>query len=147
MPLLYATIFPVIGLMLSLLRKRVVDAIAIITMVGLALHIAVTLLTRSVSIALVVRSLDGALIGLALVISALIGRPIILLVAKQIVAGGSSERAASLNRMIENDGASTFFTITLVWGFRLMAMSGLHVVLSLTMPPADFLLVRQSLAS
>ena len=48
--------------------------------------------------------------------------------------------------MIENDGASTF-TITLVWGFSLMAMSGLHVVLSLTMPPADFLLVSPSLAS
>ena len=86
LPLLCATTFPVIGLMLSLLRKRAVDVIAIITMVGPAFHIAVTLLMRSVSIALVVRSLDGALIGLALVISTLIGRPIVLLVAKQIVA-------------------------------------------------------------
>ena len=38
LPLLYATIFPVIGLMLSLLRKRAVDGVAIITMVGLAFH-------------------------------------------------------------------------------------------------------------
>src|SRR5579872_3495461 len=66
MPLLYATIFPVFGLILSLLRKRSVDAIAIITMVGLAFHIVVTLLARTVGIALVVRSLDGAFIGLAL---------------------------------------------------------------------------------
>jgi hypothetical protein len=141
MPLLYATIFPVIGLMTSLLRTRAVDAIAIITMVGLAFHIVVTLLARTVAIALVVRSLDGALIGLALIMSALIGRPIILFVAKQIVAGGSSEQAASLNRVIGNDGASTFLTITLVWGLSLMAMSGLHVVLALTLPPAEFLLV------
>ncbi|MGH7925438.1 MAG: VC0807 family protein [Candidatus Binatus sp.] len=141
MPLLYATIFPVIGLILSLVRKRTVDAIAIITMAGLSIHIVVTLLARTVRIALVVRSLDGALIGLALIISALIGRPIILLVAKQVVAGGSSDQAASLNRLIENGGASRFFTITLVWGICLMAMSGLHVVLALELPPAEFLLV------
>ena len=140
MPLLYATIFPVIGLILSLLRTRTVDAIAIITMVGLAFHIVVTLLARTVGVALVIRSLDGAFIGLALIISALIGRPIILLVAKQIAAGGSSEPAASLRRVIEKDGDWTFYTITLAWGICLMAMSGLHVVLALTLPPAEFLL-------
>ncbi len=140
MPLLYATIFPVVGLILSLIRKRTVDAIAIIVMLGLAIHIVVTLLAPTVRIALVVRSLDGALIGLALCISAMIGRPIILYVAKQIVAGGSSEQAASLNRVIENDGARAFFTITMVWGICLIAMSGLHVVLALKLPPAEFLL-------
>lgn len=34
---------------------------------------------------------------------------------------GGSEQAASLNRMVENDGARAFFTITLVWGICLMA--------------------------
>jgi hypothetical protein len=58
-PLLHATIFPVIGLILSLVRKRTVDAIAILTMVGLAIHILVTLVAPNVGIALVVRSLDG----------------------------------------------------------------------------------------
>lgn len=141
LPLLYATIFPVIGLILSLVRKRTVNAIAILAMLGLAFHIVVTLLARTVGIALVVRSLDGALIGVALVISALIGRPIILFVATQFVAGATSERAASLNRVIENDGARTFFTITLMWGICLIAMSGLHVVLALKLAPAEFLLV------
>ncbi len=140
-PLLYATIFPIIGLILSLLRKRTVDAIAILVMAGLALHIVVTLLAPTVRVALVIRSFDGAAIGLVLVVSALIGRPIILYVAKQAVAGGTSERAASLNRIIENDSAQTFFTITLVWGIGLIAMSGLHVILALTVPPAEYLLV------
>lgn len=140
-PLLYATIFPVIVLILSMLRKRTVDAIAILAIVGLGFHVIITLLARTVGIALVVRSLDGAFIGLALIISALIGRPIILFVAKQIVMAGGSEQAASLNRMVENDGARTFFTITLVWGICLMAMSGLHVIVALKLPPAEFLLV------
>lgn len=146
-PLLYATIFPVIGLILGLVRKRTVDAIAIIAMAGLALHIVVTLLARTVGIALVVRSFDGALIGLALIVSALIGRPIILFVAKQFVADGSSEQAASLNRVIENDGARTFFTITLVWGICLMAMSGLHVRWLSTCRPRSSCSSRRSLAS
>jgi hypothetical protein len=141
MPLLYATIFPVIGLVLSLVRKRTVDAIAIISMAGLAIHISVTLLARNVGVALVAFALQGALIGLAFVVSALIGRPIILYVAKQIAAGGTAEQAASFKRLIENDGARMFFTVTLVWGLCLMAMSGLHVVLALKLPPAEFLLV------
>jgi hypothetical protein len=71
----------------------------------------------------------------------LIGRPIILVVAKQMAASSSPERATSLNQIVENDGRRTFFTITLAWGLCLMAMSGLHVVLALELPPADFLLV------
>lgn len=142
-PLLYATIFPVIGLILSLVRKRTVDAIAILVMLGLALHIVVTLLAPTVVVALVIRSLDGALIGLVFVISALIGRPIILFIAKQAVAGGNSEQAASLKRLSDKSAARTFTTITLVWGICLMAMSGLHIVLALKLAPAEFLLVSQ----
>lgn len=112
-PLLYATIVPSSDLMLSIVRKRAVDVIAIIAMAALAMHIAVTLVARDVDIALIAISLDGAIIGIALVVSALIGYPIILIVAKQVAAGGSPERAAALSRMIENDGRRTFITITL----------------------------------
>lgn len=141
MPLLYATIFPVLGLILGVVRKRTVDVIAIIAMAALAMHIAVTLVARDVGIALLAISLDGAIIGLILVTSALIGRPIILMVAKQMAASGSPERVTTLSRIIEKNGRRTFFTITLAWGLCLMAMSGLHVVLALKLPPADFLLV------
>jgi hypothetical protein len=140
-PLLYATIFPVIGLLLGFILQRTVDVIAILAMAGLMLHVVVTLLARSVGVALVIRSLDGTLIGLALIVSALIDRPFILYVARQFVAGADSDQAAILRRLIENDCAHTFFTITLVWGICLIAMSGLHVVLALKLAPANFLLV------
>jgi hypothetical protein len=140
MPLLYATVFPIFGLVLSLVRKRAADAIAILAMAGLAIHIVVTLIAPTVGIALVIRSLDGTLIGLAFVISALVGRPIILLVARQVVAGGSPEQTASLKGVIENDGQRVFFTITMVWGGGLIAMSVVHVLMALEMAPADFLL-------
>jgi uncharacterized membrane protein len=47
MPLLYATIFPVIGLILGIVRKRAADVIAIIAMAALGMHIAVTLVTAT----------------------------------------------------------------------------------------------------
>lgn len=141
MPLLYATIFPVLGMILGIVRERTFDVIAIIAMAALAMNIAVTLVVRNVGIALVAISLDGAIIGLVLVTSVLIWRPIILIIAKQVAAGSSPERATALSRIIENDGQRTFSTITVAWGLCLMAMSGLHVLLALKLPPADFLLV------
>lgn len=102
------------GLLLSLVRKGTVDAIAILAMVALAMDTAAALLVPTVGIALVVPSPDGALIGLALVISALIGPPRSRSwVAKPLVAGGS-DRAATLNKFIESHRARTFFTIALV---------------------------------
>jgi hypothetical protein len=64
-----------IGLLLSLVRKGTVDAIAILATVALTMDIAAALLAPTVGIALVVPSPGGAFIGLALVISALIGPP------------------------------------------------------------------------
>ena len=139
-PLLYATIFPIVGLISGLIRKRALEFIAIFAMAGITIHVVATLLARDVAIALVLRSLDGSIIGLALIISALIGRPILLLVAQQAAAGRGSEQAVSLERFIQRDGARTFFTVTMVWGVCLMAMSGLHVLLALRLAPATFLL-------
>jgi hypothetical protein len=42
LPLLYATIFPVIGFLFQLLRKRTMDAIALIALAGIAIHLTVT---------------------------------------------------------------------------------------------------------
>lgn len=68
-PLLCATIFPVVGLLLSFVRKRSIDAIAILAIVGITEHLAVTIIAGNVITALVARSLDGALIGSVLLIS------------------------------------------------------------------------------
>jgi hypothetical protein len=140
-PLLYATIFPVIGVVLSLVRKRTVDTIAIIAMAGLVLHITVTILARSVGVALAVRSLDGAVVGFVLLISVWTGHPILHMVAKQAITGGKFEHLPSFKRFVETQGKRAFRTLTLVWGACVIAMSGLHVVLALNIPPAEFLLV------
>ena len=141
MPLLYASMFPALGSILGIVRKGTVDVIAMIVMAALAMHIVVTLIARNVGITLVAISLDGTLIGLVLIVSAMVRRPIILIAAKQVAVDAGPERATALNRVIENTGKRAFSTITIVWGVALLVMSGLHIVLALNLPPADFLLL------
>jgi hypothetical protein len=141
MPLLNASMFPALGSILGIVRKGTVDVIAMIVMAALAMHIVVTLIARNVGIALVAISLDGTLIGLVLIVSAMVRRPIILIAAKQVAVDAGPERATALNRVIENSGKRAFSTITIVWGLALLVMSGLHIVLALNLPPADFLLL------
>ena len=141
MPLLYASMFPALGSILGIVRKGTVDVIAMIVMAALAMHIVVTLIARNVGITLVAISLDGTLIGLVLIVSAMVRRPIILIAAKQLAVDAGPERATALNRVIENTGKRAFSTITIVWGVALLVMSGLHIVLALNLPPADFLLL------
>ncbi|HEY3778756.1 MAG TPA: VC0807 family protein [Rhizomicrobium sp.] len=144
-PLVCATVFPIAGLVLSLARKRAVDAIAILVMAGIAIHIAVTLIARSIAIALVARALDGFLVGLALLISAMIRRPIILLVARQLAAAGKQEQRMCIPMLAGERATRVFLRITLVWGICLIAMSGVHVLLAVELAPADFLLASSTL--
>ena len=118
MPLLCGTIFPVFALIHGLTRRRAVDAIAIIAMLSITGRIVVTLITGDVVTAIVVRSFEGAIIGLAFVISAIIGRPIILLVIKQAVMAGSPKDGSHGGAFFEKVGQRVFFTITLIWGPR-----------------------------
>lgn len=109
MPLLCGTIFPAFALILGLARRRAVDAIAIIAMLSITGRIAVTLVTADVVTALVVRSFEGALIGLAFVTSTIIGRPIILLAINQAVVAGSPKEGGHGGAFFEKVGQRAFF--------------------------------------
>jgi len=144
-PLLYVTVFPVAGFILSLARKRSIDAIAILVLLGLATRIGVTIAVGDIKTALVARSLEGAVIGLVFVASVVFDRPIILLFARQVAEAGGRERRAPRNDFLTKVGTQVFFTITTVWGFCLIAMSGVHAILALRLPPAQFLLASPAL--
>jgi hypothetical protein len=70
LPLPHSTIFPVIGFLLSILRKRMADAIALIALCGIAFHVAITALSPNVSMVLVLRAFQGAIIGSCFLVSA-----------------------------------------------------------------------------
>lgn len=142
-PLLAAAVFPVIGLIVGFARLRRLDAIAALSMIGLIIHIVVTLLAKNIVTALILRSLDGLLIGAALVISVLVGRPLILLLVRQVVAAGHAEHAR-LGELLAREPRA-FSRLTWVWGVTLMVMSSVHVLLAVKLSPAQYLLASPAL--
>src|ERR1051326_4735262 len=90
LPLLYASVFPVIGLVYGIVRKRTVDFIALIALFEISINVTATLLASNIRWALVARSTTGLLTATAFLTSALIGKPIIYYIARQFVAGAGS---------------------------------------------------------
>ncbi len=94
LPLLYAMIFPVAGFLFGVVRKRALDAIALIVLFGLVFHLAVTAAAPDIGTALVLRSFQGGLVGLFFLASAAIGRPAVLYIARQFVLAAAGAAGA-----------------------------------------------------
>ncbi len=139
-PLLFSTVAPALWLAYGLIRKRTVDAIAIIAICEVTVTIAVTLLASSVSWALIARATQGALVGLVFAGSVLIGRPIIYYIARQFAVGMNPQRAEGFDRAHTLDKGRTFSIATLVWSAGLIVLSAIQVVLAIRLAPANYLL-------
>ena len=142
-PLLYASIFPVLGLVLGIVRKRMVDFIAVIALFEISLNIVAIFVTPSIKWALVARNVNGLITATAFLISALIGRPIIFYISRQFVTAGDPERVKGFNAVNAADRGRTFFIATMVWAVALYCLSALNATLAFTLEPATYLLVAQ----
>lgn len=141
LPLLYASIFPILGFAVGILRKRVIDAIALVALLGISFHIAATVVAPSLQVALLLRSLQGAIIGLAFVLSVVIGHPIMFYIVRQTANANAPERRAHLDALLAGGLGRAFKTATLVWGLGLIVASALHIALVFALPHDTFLLV------
>ena len=143
LPLLYASVFPVLGLAYGIVRKRMVDFIALIALFEISVNVTATLLASNIRWALVARSLTGFLTGTAFLASVLIGRPVIYFIARQFVAGSDPARLQGFEAVTKAEGGKTFRVATLVWAIGIFSLSIINVSLALTLAPANYLLVSQ----
>jgi len=141
LPLLYATIFPIAGFLFGVLRKGMVDAIALIALAGIAIHLAFTIAAPNLGTALVLRSFQGTIIGLCFLLSAAIGRPVILYIARQFVTAGRPERGPRFDLVVAQDRARTFRVATSVWGAAYVIVSGVQVALATRLAHDQFVLI------
>ncbi len=142
MPLLYASAFPVIGLIVGLVRTRVVDAIAIFALFGIVYSVATTLLAGEVKLALILGSTQGFLIAGVFLASALIRRPIMFFMVRQFVAGNDLARRTRFAAVDQADRGRTFFIATMVWACAIALLGSMSLGLAFTLPPATYLLVN-----
>lgn len=142
MPLLYASIFPMVGLSAGFIRTRVVDAIAIFALFGIVYSVATMLLAGEVRLALVLGSTQGFLISAVFFVSALIGRPILFFMVRQFVAGNDRARRTQFAAVDKADGGRTFFVATMVWSVGIALLGAIALGLALTLSPATYLLAN-----
>jgi hypothetical protein len=89
----------------------------------------------------VLRSLQGAIIGLCFLVSAVIGRPIMFYIVRQAVTASARDNRARFEAAIAAGFGRVFTTATLVWGSGLIVASILHVALALVLRHDTFLLI------
>jgi hypothetical protein len=141
-PLLYASAFPLLGLVVGLVRTRVIDVIAIFALFGIAYSLVTTLLAGEVHLALIFGATQGFVIAAVFLVSALIKRPILFFIARQFVAGNNPqgrERFAAINEL---DRGRTFVTATMFWVCGIVLLSIASLGLAFVLPPATYILLN-----
>jgi hypothetical protein len=139
-PLLVSTVFPMIGLVIGIVRQRMVDVISIISLVEIGISILVTLAAADVRLALIARALQGTLTGVFFLVTALVNRPLFYYVARQFVAASAPRIVAGFQDANRRDEGRTFRRITAFWGVAVIFGSVINLALALTVSPADYLL-------
>lgn len=141
-PLLYASAFPVLGLIFGLVRTRVIDAIAIFALFGLAYSLVTTLLAGEVHLALIFGATQGFFIATIFLVSALIGRPILFYISRQFIAGNDPQRRAQFEAINALDRGRTYFIATMFWVCGIVFLSLASLGLAFVLAPATYLLVN-----
>ena len=133
---------PMLWSLVQFARARKIDAISAIVLGGIALSLAGFALGGSPKLLLMRESLVTGLIGVAFIISTLIGKPLMLVLAK-----------ASLQRQSPQDGADLaslatkplfrrmMLVMTLVWGIGFIAETAARATLVFMLPVGRFLII------
>jgi hypothetical protein len=142
MPLLAASAFPLLGLVVGLVRTRTVDVIAMIALFGISYSIAAIFVATNVRWALIMGSTQGFLLASVFFASAMIGRPVIFFIARQFTTGNDPERQKRFAEVNEADGGRTFFIATIVWSVGILLLSGSSLWLAAILAPATYIVVN-----
>ncbi len=140
-PLLASTIFPFLALSFGILRKRMVDTIALISLVEITISIVVTVVASDIRLALTARALQGTLTGLFFLATIWVRRPLLYYVARQFVAANSPSIVSGFDASNRADGGRTFNRLTAVWGIGTILISLVNIWMAQNAGPATYLLL------
>ncbi len=134
-PLLAASLVPVFGIVLSIIRNRRVDFIGIIVLVGLAASIAGVAFGGTQRLLLLRESFATGGIGLALFISPIFPKPIGYYIVRRFLTAHEASHGMRFERLYESpDFRRMLRRLTFFWGVLLLTEFGLRVFMALTLP-------------
>lgn len=119
-------------------RRRNIDGLSILLLLGFVLGLVLTLLFRSPGAVLLKDSATTAVTGLAFLFSALIGRPLTFAVVLR-AAGDDGEHRADLNARWSTQAGfrRRFIVVSTVWGIGLIGEALARIPLVLALPADD----------
>jgi ubiquinone biosynthesis protein COQ4 len=140
-PLLISALVPIGEFAVVFARKRAVDVVAIISIAMLAANLAIAVAAHSVHAALIGRACQAAVLGLVFGGSLLIGRPLIVPLARLTLAGDDPARQARFDSIAATPAARhSFALITWIWTAGLCLETVLLLLALKWLTPPDYLL-------
>lgn len=132
---------PIVWAIVEFARKRRVDFISMFVLAGIALSLLAMAGGGSVRFLQLRERLVTVAIGLAFVVSALIGRPLIYEFARASIRRNQSDQLADFEARRHDAGFKrAMTTMTLVWGFGLLAEAAVAVILVLKLTIKQYLI-------
>ncbi len=140
---LFASMLPPLGWsLLEFFRSRRIDSLSLLVLGGIALSLLAFIGTGSARFLQLRENLVTGLIGLIFVGSAIIGQPLIYILARAIMRRGSAEDLKTSATLDDDEQLRrSMMVMTLVWGFGLIAQAGFASVLVFYVSIPDYLLL------
>jgi hypothetical protein len=133
---------PAANNILTLIRKRRVDFIGVVVLLGLFAGLILFLLGGSPRLILVRDSLIGGVIGTLFLLSLLLHRPLLFYVVRQLSTGNDPEQAAAwTERYAHSRYRYGLPQLTLFWGAVLLGEAILRTWMALSLPISLYLAV------
>lgn len=134
-PLFFASLVPTISNVFSLVRRREIDIVGVIILLGLFTSILTVALGGDQRMLLVRESFMTGLTGLVLFVSPFLGKPLGYYIVRQFLSAHEDKHNMKFDHLWE----SSFFRKTIrfgtyFWGMLLLMEFGLRVFMALTLP-------------
>ncbi len=127
--LIISGIFPIIGILLGVVRQRRLDPVGVLVLIGIALGTAVGLATNSAKALLLEGTVFPAVFALVLLGSLLARRPLMFYFALESMGGETPKGRAFAQRWHSHPGfRRSFRVMTVVWGVGMLAVAAALVL-------------------
>ena len=134
-PLLAASLFPVLGNILSVVRHRRPDIFGVMVLIGLAVSVIGVLLGGGQRLLLLRESFVTGAIGLALLVSLVLPKPLGYYFARQLMAADDPQRRARFDGLWQHPPFRRALRGgTIFWGVLLLGEFGVRIAMILTLP-------------
>jgi hypothetical protein len=134
--------FPAVNGLVTIVRRRHVDIIGVIVLVGIAVGIVATLIGGDPKLLLIRESFVTGALGMVCLTSFLWPRPLMFYIGRQFSAGEDPPKIAEFNALWQYPQARhTFRVMTIVWAIGWLGEFALRVVLVQTLSIPEVLAI------